>query len=63
MNNAQKYIASGFDYISSNVPESSKVFKPTIVVGHGIAKTKHIDITWEQLEQIKQLLIETSKDN
>lgn len=63
MNNTQKFIASEFDYISGNVPESSKVFKPAIVIGHGTAKTKHISITWEQLEQIKQLLIDTSKDN
>jgi len=61
MNNKQKFIASEFDYISSNVPASSKVYKPCIVISHGIAKTKHISISWEQLEQIKQLLIETSK--
>ena len=63
MNNTQKFIASEFDYISSNVPETSRVFKPTITISHGIAKTKHISISWEQLELIKQLLIDTSKDN
>ena len=61
MNNAQKFIADEFDYISNNVPRSSKVFKPAITISHGMAKTKHISISWEQLEQIKQLLIETSK--
>ena len=35
MNNTQKFIASEFDYISSNVPETSRVFKPTITISHG----------------------------
>ena len=61
MNNVQKFIVGEFDYISDNVPDSSKVFKPCIVIGHGLAKTKHISITWEQLEQIKQLLINSEK--
>lgn len=38
-----------------------KVYKPTKTISHGMAKTKHIDITWEQLEAIKQLLINTSE--
>jgi hypothetical protein len=61
MNNAQKFINSEFNYISDNVPDSSKVFKPNIVINHGLAKTKHISITWQQFEQIKQLLIDTSE--
>jgi hypothetical protein len=61
MNNSQKFINSEFNYISDNVPESSKVFKPDIVIGHGLAKTKHIGITWEQFEFIKQYLIESEK--
>ena len=61
MNNTQKFIIAEFNYISDNVTESSKVFKPCIVISHGRAKTKYIDITWEQMEQIKQLLIETSE--
>ena len=61
MNNTQKFINDEFNYISDNVPESSKVYKPCIVISHGIAKTKHISITWQQLEQIKQLLIDTSE--
>ena len=61
MNNAQKFINAEFNYISDNVPELSKVYKPRIVISHGIAKTKHISISWEQLELIKQLLIDTSK--
>ena len=59
MNNAQSFINSEFNYILENVPDSSKVFKPCIVISHGLAKTKHISITWEQLEQIKQLLIDS----
>ena len=62
MNNAQKYIKSEFDYISENMPESQKEYKPSIVINHGLAKTKHISITWEQLEQIKQYLIDSAKD-
>ena len=63
MNNAQKFINAEFNYISDNVSELSKVYKPCIVISHGIAKTKHISIRWDQLELIKQLLIDTSKDN
>ena len=61
MNNAQKFINAEFNYISDNVSELSKVYKPCIVISHGIAKTKHISISWEQLELIKQLLIGTSE--
>ena len=61
MNNAQKYIKSEFDYISENMPESQKEYKPSIVINHGLAKTKHISITWEQLEHIKQYLIDSAK--
>ena len=61
MNNSQKFINSEFNYISENVPDSSRVFKPTIVIGHGLARTKNIAITWKQLEQIKQLLIDSEK--
>ncbi len=57
MNNAQKYIKSEFDYISENMPESQKEYKPSIVINHGSAKTKHIAISWEQFERIKQYLI------
>ena len=59
MNNAQSFINSEFNYISENVPGSSKVFKPDIVIGHGLAKTKHISITWQQFEYIKQYLIDS----
>ena len=61
MNNSQKFINSEFNYISENVPDSSRVFKPTIVIGHGLAKTKHISITWQQFEHIKKYLIESEK--
>lgn len=57
MNNTQSFINAEFNYISDNVPESSRVFKPDIVICHGLAKTKHISISWQQFEQIKQLLI------
>lgn len=63
MNNTQSFITSEFNYISDNVPESSRVFKPGIVINHGIAKTKHIAITWKQFEHIKQYLIDSEKDN
>lgn len=63
MNNAQSFINSEFNYISDNVPDSSKVFKPCIVISHGLAKTKHISITWEEFEHIKQYLIDSEKDN
>lgn len=61
MDNAQSFINSEFNYISDNVPESSRVFKPSIIISHGLAKTKHISITWKQFEQIKQLLINSEK--
>jgi hypothetical protein len=63
MNNILSFINSEFNYISDNVPESSRVFKPNIVISHGLAKTKRISITWQQFEQIKQLLIDSEKDN
>ena len=62
MNNSQKFINSEFNYISENVPASSMVFKPSIVISHGLAKTKHISITWQQFEHIKQYLIDSEKD-
>lgn len=62
MNNSQKFIVSELNYIADNVPESSKQFKPSIVISHGSAKTKHIGISWQQLEQIKQYLLESEKD-
>lgn len=61
MNNVQSFINAEFNYISDNIPETSKVFKPDIVICHGLAKTKYISITWQQFEQIKQLLIDTSE--
>jgi hypothetical protein len=61
MNNTQSFINAEFNYISDNVPDSSKVFKPCIVISHGLAKTKHISISWEQLEHIKQYLIDSEK--
>ncbi len=64
MNNVQSYIKSEFEHIINNTPESQKQFKPSIVINNGLAKTKHIAITWEQFEQIKQLLINSvEKDN
>lgn len=62
MNNAQSFIVSEFNYISENVPESGKQFKPSIVINHGTAKTKYIAVSWKQLEMIKQLLIETIEE-
>lgn len=62
MNNAQKYIKSELDYISENMPESQKEYKPSVVINHGLAKTRHISITWEQFEHIKQYLIDSAKD-
>ena len=61
MNNVQSFINAEFNYISDNVLDSSMVFKPTIVIGHGLAKTKHISISWEQFEHIKQYLIDSEK--
>ena len=61
MNIVQSFINSEFSYILDNVPECSKQFKPAIVINHGMAKTKHITVSWKQLEMIKQLLIETSE--
>jgi hypothetical protein len=63
MNNTQSFINAEFNYISDNVPESSRVFKPSIIISHGLAKTKHISINWEQLDFIKQYLIYSEKDN
>ncbi len=62
MNNAQKFIKSEFDYISENMPESQKEYKPSIVIHHGLTKTKHISITWKQFEHIKKYLIDSAKD-
>lgn len=61
MNNAQKFIVGELNYIADNVSDSSKQFKPSIVINHGLAKTKHIGITWEQFEHIKQYLIDSEK--
>lgn len=61
LNNVQKFIKSEFNYISDNVPDSSMVFKPSIVINHGLAKTKHISITWKQFEHIKHYLIDSEK--
>ena len=61
MNKSQNFIKSEFDYISENMPDSQKEYKPSIIINHGLAKTKHISITWEQLEQIKQYLIDSAK--
>ena len=61
MNNAQKFIADEFNYVADNVPDSSRVFKPDIVISHGLAKTKHISITWQQFEHIKKYLIDSEK--
>lgn len=63
MNNVQKFINSEFEYISDNVPDSSIIFKPNIVISHGLARTKNIAITWKQFEHIKQYLIDSEKDN
>ena len=61
MTNKLDFINSEFNYISDNAPEALRLLKPSIVINHGLAKTKHISISWDQLEQIKQLLIDTSK--
>ena len=60
MNNTQSFIASEFDNVFDPVL-SRQGFKPDIVIGHGLAKTKHISITWEQFEFIKQYLIDSEK--
>jgi len=60
MNNIQSFIASEFDNVFNPIL-SRQGFKPDIVISHGLAKTKHIGITWQQLEHIKQYLIDSEK--
>ena len=60
MNNAQKFIIAQFGHVQQKQINNDP-FKPQIKVNFGLCDTKHISITWEQLEQIKQLLIETSE--
>ena len=63
MNNSQKFIKSEFEYIKGlNMLESQKQFKPSIVINLGVSKTKHISITWEQFEHIKQYLVDSAED-
>ena len=63
MNNAQKFIKSEFEYVERN---SNAEFNPRIrlfstgLIDDGIT-SKHIRITWDQFEAIKQLLIDTSE--
>ena len=61
MNNKQKFIAIEFDYVLDQATPENRLYKPKLQINHCGAKTKHISISWEQLEQIKQLLIETSE--
>ena len=58
MNNAQKFIIAQFEHIEQKRIENDP-FKPQIKVNFGLCDTKHISITWHQLEQIKQLLIDS----
>ena len=60
MNNAQKFIIAQFEHIEQKRIESDP-FKPQIKINFGLCDTKHISINWEQLEQIKQLLIDSEK--
>ena len=61
MNNIQKFINSEFNYILDSVPNSSREFRPSIIINVSLARTKHIGITWEQFEYIKQYLIDSEK--
>ena len=64
MNNAQKFIESEFNFVENkNNPHCDDWFKsnykPRIQISSNDGtKTKHISVSWDTLEQIKQLLID-----
>lgn len=64
MNNVQKFIVGEFESITK---QSDKTFKPALRL-HACTKQGEsldscfISITWEQLEQIKQVLIASDND-
>ena len=60
MNNAQKFIIAQFEHVEQKRIKNDP-FKPQIKINFGLCDTKHISISWDQLELIKQLLIDTSK--
>lgn len=62
MNNVQKFIAGEFDYVKAQHPEYDFAL-PQIRVNFGLTSSKYLNITWEEFEQIKQLLIDSEKDN
>lgn len=62
MNNVQKFIAGEFDYVKSQYPDYDSAL-PQIRVNFGLFSSKYINITWQEFEQIKQLLIDSEKDN
>lgn len=61
MNNKQKFIASEFGYIFDNVKPEEMKYLPKLQITHCGNKTKHIDITWEQFDAIRQFIIDTSE--
>ena len=60
MNNTQKFIIAQFERVEQKRIENDP-FKPQIKINFGLYNAKHISITWQQLEQIKQILIDTSE--
>ena len=60
MNNTQKFIIAQFEHVEQKRIKNDP-FKPQIKINFGLCDTKHISISWEQLELIKQLLIGTSE--
>ena len=62
MNNVQKFIASEFDHVKAQHPDYESAL-PQIRVNFGLTSSKYLSITWEEFEQIKQLLIDSEKDD
>lgn len=62
MNKVQRFIAGEFDYVKAQHAEYESAL-PQIRVNFGLASSKYLNITWEEFEQIKQLLIDSEKDN
>jgi hypothetical protein len=60
MNNAQKFIIAQFEHVEQKRIENDP-FKPQIKVNFGLCDSKHISITWDQFEHIKQYLIDSEK--
>lgn len=61
MNNEQKFIIAQFEHVQQKRIDNDP-FKPQIKVNFGLCDSKHISITWVQLEQIKRLLIDDEID-